>query len=75
MFVLSKIGLLDLIFFNFTIDNFCCWANFFELVYFVLNFKFIDFFVVFKKKKNARATFFFFFFFYKLVMWQVVIDK
>ena len=66
MFVLSKIGLLDLIFFNFTIDNFCCWANFFELVYFVLNFKFIDFFVVFKNKKNARATFFFFFFFLQI---------
>ena len=44
LFVLDKIGLLDLIFFNFTIGNFCCWANFFGLVYFVLNFKFIDFF-------------------------------
>ena len=44
LFVLDKIGLLDLIFFNFTIGNFCYWANFFGHVYFVLNFKFIDFF-------------------------------
>ena len=45
MFVLDKIGWLDLnFFFGLIIGNFCCWANFFGHVYFVLNFKFIDFF-------------------------------
>ena len=35
LFVFDKIGWLSLIFFSFIISNFCCWANFFGLVYFV----------------------------------------
>ena len=38
--ILGEIDLLGLIFiFNFAIGNFCCWANFLEFVYFVLDFK------------------------------------
>ena len=35
--ILGEIDLLGLIFFSFAIDNFCCWANFLGLVYFVLD--------------------------------------
>ena len=58
LYVFGKISLLDLIFFSFTIGNFFCWANFFRLAYFVLKFKSIDFFMVFKKKKMIVIIFF-----------------
>ena len=50
-FVLDKICWMDLIFFSFAIDNVCCWANFLGFVYFVLDFRAINFFINFKMRK------------------------
>ena len=44
---------------NFTIDNFCFWAKFFGFVYFVLDFRSINFFYGLQNEKNARITNFF----------------
>ena len=37
-FFLGETDLLSLIFCSFVIGNFCCWANFLIVAYFVLNF-------------------------------------
>ena len=41
-------------FFSFTIGNFGCWTNFLGLVYFVLDFRSIKIFMVFKMRKNLK---------------------
>ena len=37
LFVFGEIDWFGLIFFSFIIGNFCCWANFFGVEYFVLD--------------------------------------
>ena len=49
-FIVFKLIELNL-FFRFTMANFCCLAKFFGLVYFVIYFRSIDVFMVFKKRK------------------------
>ena len=39
IFYLGETDLLSLIFCSFVIGNFCCWANFLIVAYFVLNFR------------------------------------
>ena len=70
LFILDKIGKLSLIFFffNFTIGNFCYWVFFFffffGLVYFVLNFRSINFLQPLKWGKCYSYKLV-----YKLLMW------
>ena len=48
--------LIEFNFFSFIIGNFCCWANFLGLLYFVLDFRSIDFFFGFGPRVLARRT-------------------
>jgi len=41
--ILSEIDLLDS-FFSFAVSNFCCWTNFLDPVYFILDFRYVNFF-------------------------------
>ena len=52
---------MNLIVFSFTVGNFCTWANFFGLVYFVLDLGPINFFMAFKRRTMLELEFFFFF--------------
>ena len=58
MFVPSKISRLGLIFFSFAIGYFYCQANFFWTLYFVLDFRSINFFMAFKMRKMLKLQFF-----------------
>ena len=48
---LGEIDLMDLIYFSLAIGNFCCWANFWGLVYLVLDFRSINLFMAIKMRK------------------------
>ena len=59
IYILMMTGWSGLIFFSFSIGNFCCCANFFGFVYFVLDFVSINFFMNFKMKKILTIHTFF----------------
>ena len=48
---------MNLIVFSFTVGNFCTWANFFGLVYFVLDLGPINFFMAFKRRTMLELEF------------------